>query len=399
MYKRRLCLTFLAAALLLAETGCWSSNEIEDLSMYTALTIDTGQPSQTEQTFEKEGGSYLKDNKITVTIEVVPKQSYGKSNKTSDTGAKAPNYVNISETGDSVLEILRQFAIRLDHPVIGHHLKVIVISRQLLQEQRIQDLMDFVLRDNDIRPSSLILMSEGRAADTLKTKYGDEIPAFHLRGMTRNRFRNNRIMKGIVTSELDALMYAKKSFVLQNIVEANQELEFSGGGVIKGDTGRWIGNLDQQDIESIAWIKGEVKGGTLKTYNPDHQTVTYEIKSAKSKISAEVNKDHEPEFHVSIESEGRLIEKWNNPGLPSKKEYLEKMQGVFKERLTEMIQSLMHKMQSEYKVEVAGFGERLNVEEPQEWKKLKDHWDETFSRTPVTFDIKLTITDYGSFTE
>ncbi|AIQ68923.1 Ger(x)C family spore germination protein [Paenibacillus graminis] len=399
MYRRRLFPAFLATALLMTETGCWSSKEIEDLSMYTALTMDTGQPSKVEQTFEKEGGSYLKDNKITVTIEIVPKKSYGNSNKTSDTDAKSPNYVNISETGDSVLEILRQFAIRLDHPVIGHHLKVIVISKQLLKEQRIQSLMDFVLRDNDIRPSSLILMSEGRAADTLKTKYGDEIPAFHIRGMTRNRFRTNRIMKGIVISELDALMHSKKSFVLQNIVEANQEVEFSGGGVIKGDTGKWVGNLDQEDTESIAWIMGDVKGGTLKTYDPDHQTVTYEIKSAKSKISAKVNKDHEPEFHVSIESEGRLIEKWKNPGQSSKKEYLEKMQGIFEERLSAMIQSLMQKMQSEYKVEVAGFGERLSVEEPQEWKKLKDHWDETFSRTPVTFDIKLTITDFGSFIE
>ncbi|MNC82227.1 Spore germination protein B3 precursor [compost metagenome] len=59
----------------------------------------------------------------------------------------------------------------------------------------------------------------------------------------------------------------------------------------------------------------------------------------------------------------------------------------------------MQKMQSDYKVDVAGFGDRLAVEEPQEWKKLKDHWDETFSRTPVTFDIKLKITDFGSFIE
>ncbi|MNO17073.1 Spore germination protein B3 precursor [compost metagenome] len=283
--------------------------------------------------------------------------------------------------------------------MIGHHLKVIVISRKLLQEQRIQDLMDFVFRDNDIRPSSLIYLSEGRAADTLKSKYADEIPAFHIRDMTRNRFRNSRILKGIIISELDALTHAKKSFVLQNIVEAKREVEFSGGGVIKGDTGKWIGNLDQQDIESIAWIKGEVKGGTIKAYNPDHKPLTFEIKKAKSKISAEVNKEHEPVFHVSIESEGRLIEKWQNPEPSAKKEYLEKMQGIFEERLSAMIHSLMQKMQSEYKVEVAGFGDRLSVEEPREWKKLKGHWDETFSHIPVTFDIKLTITDFGSFTE
>ncbi|MNN76248.1 Spore germination protein B3 precursor [compost metagenome] len=56
----------------------------------------------------------------------------------------------------------------------------------------------------------------------------------------------------------------------------------------------------------------------------------------------------------------------------------------------------MWKMQSKYKTEVAGFGECLSIQHPHVWKKVKDHWDERFSRVPVTFDTKLTITDYGS---
>lgn len=32
-------------------------------------------------------------------------------------------------------------------------------------------------------------------------------------------------------------------------------------------------------------------------------------------------------------------------------------------------------------------------------EKVKDNWDYKFSKTPVTFDIKLSITDLGSSAE
>ncbi|WP_379152524.1 Ger(x)C family spore germination protein [Paenibacillus sp. sgz5001063] len=399
MYKSRYLLTFLACVLLLTQAGCWSSKEIEDLSLYTAIALDTGKLSSAEQSLEEKGGGYYKQNTITVTVEIAPKKSNGSSGKSNKSSSDSPKYVNMSETGDSVLEILRQFATRLDRPLIGHHLKVFIISKELLQQQKIEDLMDFMLRDNDIRPSTLIYLSEGRAADTLVSKFADDIPAFHLKQMVGNRFRTSKIMKGVIISELDALMYAKQSFVLQNIAEADRDLEFSGGGIIKGDTGKWIGSLNQQDVESIAWIKGEVEGGTIKAYNQDHKPITYEIKSADSKVSVKLNKEQQPAFHVSIESEGRLIEKWGKGKVSTNKDYLENVQRIFEERLNSMIQSLMQKMQSEYKVEVAGFGNRLSIEKPQVWKKLKDHWDEAFCRIPVTFDVKMKITDYGSFME
>ncbi|WP_019911071.1 Ger(x)C family spore germination protein [Paenibacillus sp. HW567] len=397
MCKRRPLLVLLVAALLITQSGCWSSKEIEDLSLYTGLALDKGELTSTEQALEDEGGSYFKNNKITATIQIVPKKSVGGSSSTSFDSEKTPSYTNVSETGDSLLEIFRQYSIRLDRPIIGHHLKVIVISSQLLEQQRIQQLMDFALRDNDIRPSLFVFLNEGRAANAFVMKDKDEIPSFHIRDMLRNRFRTSKIMKAVKLSTLDALMHSKQSFVLQNIVEANGELEFSGGGIIKGNTGKWIGSLSQEDLSSIAWINGEVKGGTIKTYNQHHETITYEIKSAKSKITSKVSEDNKVSFHVSIESEGRLIENWDPEQRSTEVPAFKEREQFFKKRLTGMLEHLLQKMQSTYKVDVAGFGDRLRIEHPKVWKNYKDHWDDVFSHTPVTFDIKLSITDYGAF--
>lgn len=395
MFRHRVVRLLLVFMILLTQPGCWSSKEIEDLSLYTGLALDKGEPQTIEREFEERGGSYLKHDKVTAMVQIVPEQVFGNSGKKGET--PKTHFYNMSGTGDSLLEIFRNFSIRKTHPVIGHHLKVIVISEELVQQEKIRRLMDFLLHDNDIRPSCLIFLSEGRASDTLSTTNTEEIPSFRMADMTNNRFRTNKIMKGITLSKLDALMHTKQSFVLQNVVATSGEVEFSGAGIIKGDTGHWIGNLDQEDVESIAWIKGDVQGGSIKAYDQSNKAATYEIKSVKSKITFKETDDEKFSFHVAIESTGRLSESWNEIENSSEIAYFKELEKVFEERLTQMINGLVHKMQSTYKVDVAGFGECLSIEEPHIWNRIKDHWDEEFIQIPLTFDVKLTITDSGSF--
>lgn len=224
----------------------------------------------------------------------------------------------------------------------------------------------------------------------------EEIPSFRLVEMVRNNFRTSKVMKGITLSNLDALMYSKQSFVLQNVIEAHGEIKFSGAGIIKGDTGHWIGNLDQNDVESIAWIKGDIRGGSLKAYDQSNESITYEIKSVKSKITLKETDDKKISFHVAIESTGRLIEDWNVDAHSSDVDYFKELEKIFEEKLTQQINALINKMQSTYKVDVAGFGDWFSIKKPHVWKQIKDHWDEEFTRIPVTFDLKLKITDFGT---
>lgn len=396
MLKSRIMPVFLAAGLLVTQTGCWNSREIEDLSMYVGVALDEGKPTVIEQELEEQGGSYPKRNLISATVQIVPMNTAADKQQ-ADKG-QGTEYLNTTETGDSLFEIMRQYAIRREHSVIGHHLKVIVISRALAQRQSVDKLLDFALRDNDIRPSCLVLLSKGMARETLTSKRADQIPAFKLRDMLHGRFRNNRIMESVNLIKLNGWLGTKQSFILQEVAAAGGETEFSGAGIIKGETGKWIGSLSQMDVSNISWIKGDVQGGLIKSYDWRNEPITYEVKSANSKITSKL-KDNRLSFRVSIESEGRLIENWDSKEDPSKSEYQEKVTKIFEKRLLQMLETTMRKMQSTYKVDVAGFGDRLRIERPKYWKKVKDRWDDVFSQTPVSFDIKFTITDIGSSTQ
>ncbi|AIQ16058.1 spore gernimation protein GerC [Paenibacillus sp. FSL H7-0357] len=396
MCKRTLPLILCTLLLLVTQTGCWSSREIEDLALYSGLSLDTGKLTPTEQTLEEQGGTYSKQNLITVTLQIVPVKSTGTMAKQAS--QQTAPYVNLSGTGDSVLEIFRQFSIRNERPIIGHHLKVIIVSTDLLKRQKMDQLMDFVLRDNDIRPSTMVFISEGRADASLISKRSGEIPSFHIKEMISNQFRTSKVMHPVILSQLDALMHSKRSYALQNLISADGDTEFSGAGIIKGDTGHWIGALSQEDTECLSWLTNKGTSGAIKAYDWDNEPMTYEMKAMKSKIKAMVDGD-DISFEVSIRTEGRLIETWNNDSYSTSAVYSEKVGRVFQEKLAQMMQKLIQKLQSDYKADVAGFGEMLSIQHPAEWKKVKDHWDDTFSKSKISFKYDLKITDFGSFTE
>lgn len=376
--------------------GCWSSKEIEDLALYAGAALDVGMEDETERVLEAKAAKYPRKKKLTATVQIVPVRTVGgKSSKQG--GPPHMPYNNISGTGDSILEIFRQFSIRLDQPIIGHHLKVIVVSAELLKEQPIENVMDFLLRDNDIRPSTMVFVSQGPAKDTLVSEANNSVPAFHIMGMIRNRSRTSKVMAPVTLNNIDGLTYAKKSFALQNLVTANGEVEFSGAGIIKGSSGHWVGTLNQMDAEALTWLRNEGSAGVIKAEVRD-EPLTYEIKEMKSKISSKVKGD-DIEFDVSIKADGRIIEIWDSAAGAASPFTTEETTAVVQKQIEKIMNAFANKLQKKYQADVAGFGDRFAIEHPALWKKVKDNWDEVFSRSKINFTYDVKISEYGSFVE
>lgn len=393
--RKRVLPTLVLSAVLVLPTGCWSSKEIEDVALFTGIALDKGQPAPVEKEFESKGATYSKRNKLMATLQLVPFKSQKNQGKKQD--GKQPTFLNISGSGDSVLEILRQFSIRLDRPLMGHHLKVIIISVDLLRKQSIEQLTDFLLRDNEIRPSTLVYVSQGPARDTLMSKKLNEVPSFHISKAVRNRARTSKVLKPVTLSRLDSLTHSKKSFVLQTLVTGGDELELSGASIINA-TGHWIGSLNQENTECLAWLSGDRNAGVIKTDDWNGETITYEIKSLRSKITPQVKGD-QISFQVEIHTLGRLIETWDEQSHPTTNDYANALDKRLEDKLASMMEDLLVKLQSKYKSDVAGFGRRLAIKHPAAWKKVKEDWDNVFSRSEITFAIKVRINDFGSFTE
>ncbi|MCW3794407.1 Ger(x)C family spore germination protein [Paenibacillus sp. LS1] len=388
-----------ALCILLMLSGCWSSREIEDLSLYVGLGIDVGKETEFEKDIAAQGGSYPKKNYLTATVQIAPGFSNSQSSQQSGSPSSGKtSYANEQLSGDSLLQIFRQFALRRDRPLIGHHLKVIVVSKDIAKKYGLDQLLDFVLRDNDIRPNCLVLISHRRAVDVLTSQDPSRIPAFYLTGITNNSYISNKILDPVLLSKLDAQMQSGSSFLLQNVLNSDGEDKFSGGSIFDGKTTKFIGELSQTDLEGLSWLNPKKKGGVLKTHNKEGFTVLYEMKKKKVKITPKVV-GNDISFHVKTESEGWLMEDWRAPEEEEKGAYLRELEKEFADLAEQQIRQVLYKLQHTYKVDVADFRDSLRIKEPKTWKKVKGDWDKIFSNVPITYDVKITITNPGSSTE
>lgn len=379
--------------LLLSLTGCWSSKEIVDRGLTTGIAMDKGKESALEKRLRKQGGGYTKKNLLTLTYQFANPQSTGMKNKEGDSQSKS--YINISETGDSIHQMTSELSLRTNRPMFSPHLKVIVISADLARTYRLDQLLDQYLRDNEIRLSCLVLISKGRASETLKSKETGEVPAFRLLEIVNNRPKTARILPPMPLAKLVGKMQAGTSFLLQNVISANEEGKFAGAAVIEGKTKKLRGFLNEMELEGLTWLTGTGKGGVVKSFdNKTGQPIVYEIKSMKSKITPHVAKNN-ISFDVKIEAEGRLSESWATSGTSSENKSLKMKEPIFEKEVSRLVKQALKKIQVEYRTDVAGFGNQLRIEHPRVWEKVKKDWDKRFSTVPIKYSVKLTITDYG----
>ncbi|MER2169926.1 MAG: Ger(x)C family spore germination protein [Psychrobacillus psychrodurans] len=387
-------LVFLSAFLLVPLTGCWSSHEIEERSLGVGVALDKGKESMIEKEFDEQGGGYARKNLITSTYQLITPQVA--SSTTKQGGPQQKSYVNVSETGDSAFQMLRELSLRSDTPLTSPHMKVMVIGEALARSYSLEQLVDQSLRDNDFRPSCLMFISKGRASDTLESKTAGEIPAFRLSAMVENSYRTTRILLPMPLIKLESKIQSRSSFLLQNVVSANGEIKFAGAAIIKGKTNKMIGFLNEEELDGLTWITGKGKGGLVKSFDKKTgQLIIYEIESMKSHIEPHV-KGNSISFNVHIESEGRLSENWVASGNPLKNQFLQKVQKNSEKKVKHLVRNTVEKMQKEYKVDVAGFGNQLRIKRPRVWMRVKDNWDQTFSEVPINYDVKLMIKDYGA---
>lgn len=383
----------LPVLLLLFLAGCWNSNEIEDLGLSIGLALDEGKESPIEKEFMEYGEEYHKEDFITLTYQFANLQSTESAGNGDERQLKP--YENISETGDSVHQMTREFSLRRNTPMFSPHLKVIVIGEDLASKHSLEQLLDQFLRDNEIRPSCLVLISKGQASKTLESKDTMEIPSFRLLGISANEYKTTRILPPISLAKIEGTMNSGNSFLLQNVISANGEVKFAGAAIIEGKTKKLLGFFNEDELDGMTWLTGKGKGGIVKILDQETgQPFMYEVTSMNSKIIPHVNGNNIT-FDVNIESTGRISENWVVSKKLSKQAFLKFAEKATEEEVNRLVDLTLNKMQNEYKVDVAGFGNQLRIKHPKLWEKHKKDWDKTYSKIPINYNVNISITDFG----
>lgn len=356
-------------------SGCWSSKPIEDLNIIVGSSIDKDDNGNLRSTLQY----------------VVPEAMTTKSG----VGVPTKPYKNVIGEGISLEPSGWETTLSREGYIFGAHQKCVVISEELAREINLRELTDLYFRDIDIRGSTLIFISKGKATDALETKEPNVIPALRIVEIA-NESLTSEIVSKTPLIRIGGLMNSGSSFLLQLLESTDKGAKFSGGAVFNGKKNKMIGTLTTQEVEGVNWITAQGKGGAVKAYTKKSDGPTwFQIESIKSKITPHFKGD-KISFDVKIESEGRIAEYWNPKLKPLFEEKnVKKINKATEMEVKKIVDNVTNKLQNEYKTDVAGFGNEVRIQYPKKWKKMSKNWDERFSKAKINYDVNIIIRDYG----
>lgn len=374
-------------------TGCWDLQELQNRHIALAMAIDAANDSETgaETFIQPYGGRQFRFS--VELLEVAPSQGQrggGSGNKT---------YV-ISETGRSFLEIIRDMFGQLGRPISWEHIQVIVISEAALEAGGLDQLLDWFVRDNEMRWRINVYVTPGEAKPILEyIPPGGEANGIFLANITRNNVKDPHIASarselGFTVIKLDN----HAALVLPKIELADNVLKVGGVAVLKHN--RLAGYLDEAATIGAKFILGVEKSAIITTRCKDHpeQIIAFELFRHDTHLQAHVSGDN-IYYTLDIAMYGNLGEMGgcsapedHDNGNP---DYIHMLENQFADEVKQSVQRGL-KAQQSMGTDVSNFGRTLNIQFPKKWKEVKDRWDdEIFPTVPVIVSVNVHIMQLG----
>lgn len=392
--KGRHALIILSVILLSITTGCWDRQEIEQLGIVAGVAIDcrenSGNTEDKGGTGYEEGGNDL----IMLTQQYVVPKALGGGEKGG--GTQTPPYSNSALEGTSIYRIIQSFKDKDSRIPNYEHMKVIVISSETARSFNLYKLLNAFLRHREITRSTNVVISQEKAYRILEIKpVTEDLPAFMLNMLTNNKNRTADMPPTTTLGDISKNMAGGTSFGVQRVMVYGDEVKVSGLAVIKGDTYKLAGWLDEYETEGYNCLIGKAAGMTAEVKdNETGEIIIYEADRSSSTIKPQVS-DNKISFTVDIKSEGSVAEDWIMTSDAFEKGFLERVGMLAEKEVENKVKKALEKMQTQLKADIVGFGKKLEIKYPKLWNQVKDNWDEHFSRADIEINVKINVREFG----
>lgn len=389
---RNVLLTFLLCISTILLSGCWDSEELQNLNIVSGVAID------------KDGDV---ENRYRTSVQIInPSQVAGgaQGGQVQSTPVKT-----VSSSGSTLSESLRKISPMVPGELFFPHIQVMVISEEVAKEG-ITHLLDVIERDSRFRLLFPIIVAKNNAAQSvlqIATSL-DPIPS-------------SQIVSDLKTTEEEWGEYI--SINADEIIKKSKKGSFTISGIqINGDVeqGNKSENMQQispttrLEIGGLAlftdgklqrWLEGKSARGHTWIMNKMKRTVlNLNYQDMKDAIAIEVHrsntsvkvseKDMQPVLTIQVYTEGSITETLLPIDLSDYKT-IENLEKQMEKEIKDEIQSTITIAQEE-KSDFLELGKYINIQDKKLWKNISKKWEkEVFPRTKVVIDVKAYIRKTG----
>jgi len=369
-------------------TGCWGQIEIENRGFIIGSAIDLGEQDQQSE-----------DIQLKMTNQVVNPPLFGTPGGGGGGPSQGAATKNFTETGRSMLEMTADLAAEIQRSPFYEHMKVLVVSEDAAGEEPgfFPGLMDFFIRESEMRRSMKVVIAEGEAKQLLEVNpEGERLPMMYIDTIFQNANQTLNVLDPTLIGDLQEYLLRDFSYLIPMIkAEEQNKAQVTKAAVFQGNTDVMVGKLTENEVRGFNLIKGNKQGGVID-FHIDDELMVVEASRIQSSMATDPSDLENINISIQIKVEGFIEEMFNSDSLLNSK-YLEEIEKKAEERVEELATAVIKKGQDELKVDFFDFNEVLHGKHYRKWQQIKDDWergDQLFSNN-TTIDVNAEVNVRG----
>lgn len=367
-------------------SGCWSSKELNELSITTAIGIDKSE----------EG--------VHVTLQII-----NPGEVAAEATARYTAVTTYSADGKTVFEAIRRLTLELPRRAYQAHVRLLVFGEEYAREG-IGKALDFFSRDHEFRTDFYVIVAkEEKAEELLKVLTPlEKITANKIYSSLEISEKSWAPTKTVQLDELiSSLVSEGKQAVItgvevqgepetgsdtQNVekVKSPVTIKISNIAVFKKD--KLIGWLNEDESKGLNYVEGNVTN-TVYSVPCKGGRLAIEVIRTKSKVKGKVE-DNKPHIDIKISAEGNVGDVECEIDL-SKTDNIYKLEQLAAKVMKKIVNESIKKAK-DFQTDIFGFGEVIHRTDYKYWAVMKEDWDNKFKDITVNINVEFKIRRLGT---
>jgi len=352
--------------------GCWDARELDKLFIVTGLSID-----------DKE------NDELELSIQIGKTKEAGMSSSGSVSGDTTVPLV-LSAQNKSIVDAYMTLNENCSRGLLIDHAQVLLIG-QSVAEKGIKRILDVFIRVQEARIEMPVVIVEGVAKEILTTSIDESSMSanfvaqlFDGLGMVSKYYKTRVIdlMHRLVCKEHAATLPIVK------IVQKNDKdvIEFDGFAILKD--GMMVGKMTKDETRGYVLGNGNVTNLILHAEDQDG-LAAYRLQSTKSKISVELDSNNQVKVNINVKGNVELDELSGFEDFELN-ELLEHLKSVVQYKIKYNIEKSLEKTKL-LQTDIYGMGEKIFKKYPNQWKTMKENWDNIYNQAEFVINVKINI--------
>ncbi|GGE15308.1 spore germination protein KC [Marinithermofilum abyssi] len=368
--KRALCLLLMASLPILP--GCWDRKELNEIALIRAVGIDRTEDGQIEVTI----------------LQAIPVRAGtgGEGGGGGGGGGGGSQQMVLSARGITIPEAKAKLQEKMGRRIFTGHQELVVLGKRLAKTG-IREALDFFARFPGFRKDAFLFVTESSPKEIFETVAPGEPTA------TETLYKMVKLERAVDITIMRVLQEVSgdaEAAVIPVVMKVNDTtLALDGAAVFRGD--KMVDHLDRKAAEGLLWIRNEFISRIINTRLPGERGyVSLEVTRSETELIPKIEgKKRRILLKVTAEDDvhfnGTRLSLYN----PS---VVDRIARPMERILRDRIRRTVKKVQKKSRADVLGFARAFHREYPEEWAKMKDHWNEqVFPRLDVDIQVRVHI--------